>query len=115
MLRCPVVYASRKMDGASHARKEEESAWHPLNARRILGSSVHPPRASWTWSTRQQPEERAFVERAARGASRRLTLAVLLKSFQHLGYLPPLDHVPDVIITHLRQALQLPADTVVQL
>lgn len=56
-------------------------------------------------------EERAFVEGAARGASRRLTLAVLLKSFQHLGYFPPLDQVPGVIITHVRQALQLPTDT----
>jgi len=52
------------------------------------------------------------VESVARGASRRLTLLVLLKSFQHLGYLPPLDHVPEVIITHLRTSLHLPADTV---
>lgn len=56
-------------------------------------------------------EERAFVERTACGASRRLTLVVLLKTFQHLGYMPPLHQVPEAIITHLRTVLQLPAGT----
>jgi Domain of unknown function (DUF4158) len=43
-----------------------------------------------------------FVTSRARGLSSVLVLAVLLKSFQRLGYSPALDDVPDVIVDHLR-------------
>ena len=57
-------------------------------------------------------EECAFVERSARGASRQLTVIVLLKTFQHLGYMPSLQDVPEPIIAHLRTVLRLPDHTV---
>src|SRR4051794_9080254 len=53
------------------------------------------------------PQELAFPTRAARGERPLLSLLVLLKCFQRLGYLPPLDTVPSVIVQHLRSVLGL--------
>ena len=52
-------------------------------------------------------QELAFVTTAARGERPLLSLVVLLKCFQRLGYFPPLDAVPSVIVQHLRSILGL--------
>ncbi|WP_188795396.1 DUF4158 domain-containing protein [Dyella nitratireducens] len=41
----------------------------------------------------------------ARQPDHRLSLAVLLKSFQRLGYFPTMGDIPPAIIRHVRQAL----------
>jgi hypothetical protein len=56
-------------------------------------------------------EELAFVRSMARGASPTLTLTVLLKSFERLGYMPRLQDVPFAVIGHIRSCLRLPSDT----
>ncbi len=56
-------------------------------------------------------EELAFVRNMARGVSPTLTLTVLLKSFERLGYIPRLQDVPFAIIGHIRSCLRLPPDT----
>jgi hypothetical protein len=60
-------------------------------------------------------EELAFIRANARGTSPTLTVAVLLKSLQRLGYLPRLQDVPFAIVTHIRLCLRLPADTALDL
>lgn len=57
------------------------------------------------------PAEVAFVTETARVAGHRLTLMVVLKCFQRLGYVPRLADVPVVVAAHLRTHLRLPADT----
>jgi TnpA family transposase len=56
-------------------------------------------------------EDRTFVTTYARGPAQRLTLLVLLKCHQHLGYLPALADVPDQIRCYLCQQLHLPPTT----
>ncbi|MBV9547425.1 MAG: DUF4158 domain-containing protein [Chloroflexi bacterium] len=56
-------------------------------------------------------EDLAFIRATARGPSPTLTLAVLLKVFQRLGYMPCLQGVPFAIVAHVRASLRLPADT----
>ena len=56
-------------------------------------------------------EERTFVTTHARGPAQHLTLLVLLKCHQHLGYLPALADVPDQIRRSLCQQLHLPPTT----
>ena len=56
-------------------------------------------------------EERAFVAAHTRGPAQHLTLLVLLKCHQHLGYLPALADVPTPIRTYLCQQLHLPPAT----
>jgi hypothetical protein len=56
-------------------------------------------------------EERAFVAAHARGPAPQLTLLVLLKCQQHLGYLPALANVSAQIRTYLCQQLHLPPST----
>jgi TnpA family transposase len=56
-------------------------------------------------------EERAFVAAHTRGPAQQLTLLVLLKCHQHLGYLPALADVPAQIRTYLCQQLHLPPAT----
>ena len=53
------------------------------------------------------PEEIEFSTSTARGDSHLLTLVVLLKSFQRLGYFPKLDDVPAGIVDHVRVCLGL--------
>jgi hypothetical protein len=50
--------------------------------------------------------ELAFVTDSARQPGHRLTLALLLKSFQRLGYFPAIDDVPAAVVRHLRNALR---------
>lgn len=52
----------------------------------------------------------AFAGGVARGAAPTLTVLVLLKTFEHLGYFPRLAEVPLALIQHLRAALGQPAD-----
>lgn len=56
-------------------------------------------------------EDLAFVRSKANGDAQRLTLLVLLKCLQRLGYVPALDQVPDGITCYLRQQLDLPVET----
>jgi TnpA family transposase len=51
------------------------------------------------------PPELAFVDRIAKGSPQRLALAVLLKTFQSLGYFPALAGVPPFIVRHIRSGL----------
>lgn len=48
-----------------------------------------------------QPEEKTFVESTAKKRRRRLTLAVLLKCQQYLGYSPPMNTVPQQVQRYL--------------
>lgn len=50
--------------------------------------------------------ELAFITDSARQPGHRLTLALLLKSFQRLGYFPAIDEVPAAVVRHLRNALR---------
>jgi hypothetical protein len=56
-------------------------------------------------------EELAFIREHARGPSPTLTVAVLLKSMQGLGYLPSLQDVPFAVVAHIRSCLRLPPNT----
>ena len=50
--------------------------------------------------------ELTFIADNARQPGHRLILAILLKSFQRLGYFPAIDEVPAGVIRHLRNALR---------
>ncbi len=50
--------------------------------------------------------EIAFVAEHARQPAHRLTLAVLLKAFQRLGYFPALEDVPAAVVRHIRNELK---------
>jgi hypothetical protein len=52
-----------------------------------------------------------FTQATARGPAPTLTLVVLLKAFERLGYFPRLQEVPFAVVAHLRSCLRLPADT----
>ena len=64
------------------------------------------------WSRLYQPNasERNFARRCARGDSQRLTLLVLLKCHQYLGYLPALKDIPKQVIGYVREQLDMPQD-----
>ena len=55
--------------------------------------------------------EQRFVDDHARTQSGRLTLAVMFKARQHLGYFPACSEVPDQVRCHLTDGLGLPEDT----
>jgi len=52
------------------------------------------------------PQEIAFAQETARGSSPTLSVLVLLKAVQHLGYFPRLDDVPPAIVEHMRSTLR---------
>lgn len=54
-------------------------------------------------------DEAHFIHKGAREPGHRLVLAVLLKSFQRLGYFPSFDDVPGPIVRHVRGQLQFRA------
>jgi len=56
-------------------------------------------------------EEFVFTRKHGRGPSPTLTVAVLLKSMQRLGYLPRLQEVPFAVVAHIRSCLRLPPNT----
>ncbi len=56
-------------------------------------------------------EERTFFREGVRGPSPTLTVAVLLKSMQRLGYLPRLQDVPFAVVAHICSCLRLPPNT----
>ena len=58
------------------------------------------------------PAELDFTYRGARGDSQRLTLLLLLKCHQHLGYLPLLKDIPAPVVEYLRGHLHLSPDVV---
>lgn len=47
------------------------------------------------------PVEIAFITSRTRQSGPRLALLILLKTFQRLGYFPPLGRVPAPIVAHL--------------
>jgi len=53
--------------------------------------------------------EVAFITEHARQPAHRLTLAILLKAFQRLGYFPPLEDVPAAVVRHIRNELRFRA------
>lgn len=52
-------------------------------------------------------DELAFARKTARSPISQLSLLVLLKSIQRLGYFPKLSEIPDAIVNHLRSCLSL--------
>ena len=60
-----------------------------------------------------QPNESEleFVYQHARGASQQLTLLLLLKCHQHLGYLPALIEIPEQVVAYLRGQINVAQDT----
>jgi len=53
------------------------------------------------------PQEITFARETARGSAPVLSVLVLLKAIQCLGYFPRLDEVPPAIVGHIRTALRL--------
>src|SRR5574338_857106 len=51
-------------------------------------------------------QEMDFIVKHARQPGHRLTLALLLKSFQRLKYFPTLEDIPAHVTRHVRQAMQ---------
>ncbi len=51
--------------------------------------------------------ELAFIAGCTRQPAHRLTLTILLKTFQRLGYFPALDEVPPAVVRHIRGAMKL--------
>jgi len=56
-------------------------------------------------------EDEAFIRRHANGGRQRLTLILMYKTRQQLGYFPAIETVPEPIRLFLATALQLPAST----
>lgn len=52
-------------------------------------------------------EEMAFAQKTTRSLTSQLSLLVLLKSFQQLGYFPKIGDVPAAVVDHLRNCLSL--------
>jgi len=55
-------------------------------------------------------EELAFAQQITRSPVYLLTLVVLLKAFQRLGYFPRLTDVPEAIVRHIRGGLRVGSD-----
>ena len=53
------------------------------------------------------PEELTFAQSLTRSPTQLLTLLVLRKAFQRLGYFPRLMEVPEAIVPHMRGCLRL--------
>lgn len=51
--------------------------------------------------------ELAFITGNTRQPGHRLALALLLKSFQRLGYFPDIEEIPGAVVRHVRNALRL--------
>ncbi|GHO71836.1 hypothetical protein KSC_107280 [Ktedonobacter sp. SOSP1-52] len=58
------------------------------------------------------PHDVAFVTTRARGDGPQLTLMVLLKVFQRLGYFPNPQEIPGAVISHIRAMMRFPDDLV---
>lgn len=74
------------------------------------------PRFKTSWTEQElmglytlADEERSFVEQYAGSHWQRLLLAISLKSFQHLGYLPRLSQVPQQVKEYVSLQLHLSA------
>lgn len=51
------------------------------------------------------PEENQFAHRVAKGAVPVLSLLIMLKSFQRLGYFPRPKDIPEGVINYIRECL----------
>jgi hypothetical protein len=58
------------------------------------------------------PEELTFAQSLTRSSTHLLTLSVLLKAFQRLGYFPRLTEVPEAIVQHIRGCLRIGGNVV---
>ncbi|MGH2722397.1 MAG: DUF4158 domain-containing protein, partial [Actinomycetota bacterium] len=67
----------------------------------------HSSSAELAYVYTPSPKEIEFAASASRGDQHLLTLTVLLKAFQRLGYFPKLEEVPSVIVDHVRGCLGL--------
>ncbi|MCP4305568.1 MAG: DUF4158 domain-containing protein, partial [bacterium] len=56
-------------------------------------------------------EERDFVRANARGTEQRLTFALMLNTFRHLGYFPDLSEIPEPVRDFVGRQLDLPPGT----
>lgn len=56
------------------------------------------------------PEENQFAHRVAKGAVPVLSLLIMLKSFQRLGYFPRPKDIPEGVINNIRECLNLSKD-----
>ncbi|MFB9160265.1 Tn3 family transposase [Chromobacterium violaceum] len=65
--------------------------------------SYSPKELQQTFSLSE--DESSWLKSHGRSASTRLGLAVLLKSFQHLWYFPPVESIPLEVINHIRESL----------
>ena len=77
---------------------------YPRLSKRFTGQEL-------TSQYRLSEQELAFVRRSARGDKGRLSLAILLKVRQHLGYFPALQEVPDQIRRHIATQLHVDENT----
>ena len=59
-------------------------------------------------------QEILFAHSGARGPEPVLSLLVMLKAFQRLGYFPNPDDIPPVVVQHIRSTLGLPGDVTPQ-
>lgn len=70
----------------------------------------HPSAAELHSVYTPSPVEIEFANSASRGDQHLLTLTVLLKVFQRLGYFPRLDEIPSRIVEHVAGCLGLSPD-----
>jgi Tn3 transposase DDE domain/Domain of unknown function (DUF4158) len=56
------------------------------------------------------PEEITWALAMTRSESHLLSLVLTLKTFQRLGYFPPSEEIPTVVVDHVRHSLGLPDD-----
>jgi hypothetical protein len=63
---------------------------------------------------RPNEDEFHFVRHHARGERQQLTLLVLLKTHQHLGYTPPVKQVPKPVVHYLAEGLGLTGEPMME-
>ncbi|MGH2722186.1 MAG: DUF4158 domain-containing protein, partial [Actinomycetota bacterium] len=59
------------------------------------------------------PEEITWAQGMTRSESHLLSLVLTLKTFQRLGYFPPAEDIPPVVVDHIRRSLKVPDDVAV--
>lgn len=56
------------------------------------------------------PDEMTLINNTANSDTQKLTLLVLLKCCQSLGYIPRMKAIPEQVVQHIRTYLGLPPD-----
>jgi len=51
--------------------------------------------------------ELVFVTKHVKSPANGLTLAIMLKAFQRLGYFIPFDEIPSAVVRHVRSTMKL--------